>query len=76
MLTGILSIPDSTADLAAHMKYELATRPSSLFDDMSMRRPAKATLASLLLSLTPSGPSDVPQKAVHVVDRGYLHTAV
>ena len=37
MLNRILSIPDSATDLATYMKYELAPRPSSLFDDMSMR---------------------------------------
>ena len=37
MLNLILSIPDSATDLATYMKYELAPRPSSLFDDMSMR---------------------------------------
>ena len=30
-----------TTDLAAYMKYELAPRPSSLFDDTLLRRPAK-----------------------------------
>ena len=59
------------------MKYELAPRPPSLFDDTSMRRPARVALASLLLSPVAPGPPDVPQNAVHIVDRGFLlHTVV
>ena len=37
-----------------------------------MRRPAKAALASLLLSLVPPGPAGVPKNAVHIVDGGCL----
>ena len=37
MLNRILSILDSTVDLAAYVKCELVPRPSSLFDDMPMR---------------------------------------
>ena len=77
MLTGILSIPDSTADLATYTKYELAPRSPSLFDGVPVRRPAMAALASLLLSLVPAGLTDMPQNAVHAVDGGYLlHTVV
>ena len=77
MLNCIILILVSATDLATYMKYELAPRPSSLFDDMSMRRPSKATLASLLLSLVPPGPPDALQNAFHAVDGGYpLHTVV
>ena len=72
MLNRILSVLESNTDLATYMKYELAPRPPSLFDNISMRRPTKAVLASILLSLLPPGPSDVPQDAVPVVDGGYL----
>ena len=37
MLNAIFSILDSTADLAAYIKCELAPRSSSFFDDMPMR---------------------------------------
>ena len=37
-----------------------------------MRRSARARLALLLLSVVPTGPPDVPQNAVHIVDEGYL----
>ena len=77
MLNAIFSILDSTADLAANMKCELVPRPSSLFDDRSMRRPSKASLSSLLLSLVSAGPTEVPQSAIHAVNEGYLlHTVV
>ena len=56
----------------AEPQYELAPRPSTLFDDTPMRRPAKAALASLLLSLVPPGPAGVPKNAVHIVDGGCL----
>ena len=52
VLNRILSIPDSATDLAVHVKYELAPRPSSLFDDMPMKRPSMAALAPPLLSCT------------------------
>ena len=44
----------------------------SLTVDTSMRRSARAGLALLLLSVVPTGPPDVPQNAVHIVDEGYL----
>ena len=78
MLNRILSFLDSVTDLAAYRKYELAPRPPSPFDDISLRIPAKAALASLLLSLVPPGPTvrPIPQNPVYVIDGGYLHSVV
>ena len=77
MLNSILSILDSITDLAAYMKGELVPHLSSLFDNMPMRRPSKAALSSLLLSLVPPWPTDVLQNAVHAADGGYLlHTVL
>lgn len=57
ILNRILSILGS----ATYVKDEHVPRPPSLFDDISLGRPSKATLASLMLSLFPPGPDDVPQ---------------
>ena len=72
MLNRVLSITDSTTDSAAYIKYELVPRPPSLFDDMSMRRPAKAALASILLPLVTPGPFGVPHNAIRIDEGGYL----
>ena len=77
MLNRILAILDSSMDLATYLKYELAPRPPSLFDDISLRRPSKAALASLLLSLLPPGSAELPQDPVYVIDGGHLlHSVV
>ena len=77
MLNRILAVLDSAKDLATCFKYELAPRPPSLFDDISMRRPSKAALASLLLSLLPPGSADLPEDPVYVIDGGHLlHSVV
>ena len=68
---------DPATDLATYLKYELAPWPPSLFDDISLRRPSKAALASLLLSLLPPGSADLPQDPVYVIDGGHLlHSVV
>ena len=74
MLSRILSFLDSATDLAAYMKYELASRPPSLFDDISLRKPAKAALAS---SLVPPGTTVIPQNLVYVIGGGHIiHSVV
>ena len=72
MLNRILSTLDSATDLAKYLKYELAPRPPSLFDDTSLRRPTKAALASLLLSFLPPAPAELPQDPMYVIDGGHL----
>ena len=53
------------------------TQPPSLFHDISLRKPAKAALASLLLSIVPPGPTVIPQNPVYVIDGGHpLHSVV
>lgn len=62
---------NSSKDLPAYMKYELAPQSPSLFDDMSMRRPKKADLAKLLQDAAPCGTS-TPDDGIFVIDGGHL----
>ena len=51
--------------------YELAPRPPSLFDQVSLRRTAKTALSSLLASLV-STSVELPDDPQYIVDGGYL----
>ena len=65
LFNGIICLLDGSADLPSFLMYELAPRPPSLFDQVSLRRTAKAALSSLLAVELPDNPQ-------HVVDGGYL----
>ena len=72
----IICLLDGSADLPFFLMYKLAPRPPSLFDQVSLRRTAKAALSTFLASLV-STSVELPDDRQYVVDGGYLlQTAV
>ena len=53
LFSRISWIINSSSELSSFLKYELAPRAPSLFDDVSMRKSTKAVLATLLDSMVP-----------------------
>ena len=75
LFNRIVCLLDGTTDLPSFLKYELAPRPPSLFDHVSMRRTAKAALSTLLGSLVTT-PSHLPENVKFIVDGGHLLQSV
>ena len=50
ILTRIAGIINTSSDMAGYLKYELVSQPPSLFDNVSMRKANKASLAKVLAS--------------------------
>ena len=71
LFSRIACIINSSSELSSLLKYELAPRPPSLFDDVSMRKSTKAALATLLESLVPSA-NNMLGETLFVVDGGHL----
>lgn len=67
----IVCVSRSDSDLASYLTYELAPRPPSLFDDISLRKGKKSALVPVIESLTPCENSP-PAAAVYTLDGGYL----
>ena len=75
LFNRMICLLDGSADLPSFMMHELAPRPPSLFDKVSLRRTAKAALSSLLISLVPPT-TELPEDAQFVIDGGHLLQSV
>ena len=61
----------SEDDFASCFKYELAPRPLSLFDEISMRKTQKSVMYDVIESVAGSQQT-YPAESTVVVDGGYL----
>ena len=75
LFSRISCIINSSSELSSFLKYELAPRAPSLFDDVSMRKSTTAVLATLLDLMAPNE-NNLPDGAIFVVDGGHLLHAV
>ena len=67
----IVCVSKSRDDLASYLKYELAAKPPSLFDEYSVRKGTKSTL-TLVIEAMVTCENIPPPRAVYAVDGGYL----
>lgn len=58
-------------ELAEYLKYELSAHPPSLFDEVSMRKGNKSSLATIFDTLKPEG-GTIPPNPVFIIDGGHL----
>ena len=66
----IWAMSSQERDLSDYLKYELASRPPALFDDVSMRKTSKAVLLDLFDYSEP--PDTASEGCAKVIDGGYL----
>ena len=73
LFSRIICVAKSDEDFASYLEFELAPRPLSLFDQISMRRTDKTVMYQVVKSFCGcvSG-SGYPQSSMFVVDGGYL----
>ncbi|KAG0720612.1 hypothetical protein GWK47_048171 [Chionoecetes opilio] len=71
LFNRIICVVKSDADFASHLEYELAPRPLSLFDEISMRKTEKSVMYSIIESLCECENAH-PTNSTIVVDGGYL----
>ena len=71
LFNRIICVIKSDEDFASCLEYELAPRPLSLFDDISMRKTEKAVLYRVIESYAASEQT-YPKDSMCVVDGGYL----
>ena len=69
IFTRIAGIINTSSDMAGYLKYELVSQPPSLFDNVSMRKANKASLAKVLASEAKSIEKNYD---AYVVDGGHL----
>ena len=71
LFNRIVCVFKSDEDFASCLEYELAARPLSLFDDISMRKTQKSVMYNVIESVAGSQQT-YPEESTVVVDGGYL----
>ena len=71
LFNRIICVVKSDEDFASCLQYELAPRPLSLFDEISMRKTDKAVMYKVMESLTECEKT-YPQDSTFIIDGGYL----
>ena len=71
----IVCVMKSENDLATYLKYELAPKPPALFDEVSLRKNVKSSLATVFESSEATNEKFEEGTEV-VIDGGYLLHAV
>ena len=68
----ILCVTKREEDLQSYLKYELAARPPSLFDDLSLCKGKKTVLIQVIERLVPCEKNNPLTDIVYTLDGGYI----